>query len=370
MRWLILALLALALGLPARGFAHEVRPAYLEITERADGKLDVLWKQPSRGLMAVALRPRLDGGGLDRRPDTTASAENFEIARWQGVDLHGGTLDGRVVTIDGLARTITDTLLQVRFKSGDDVAQVLTPANPSFAINAHAGAAVPAYLTLGIGHILTGVDHLLFVFGLLLLSMSRRVPIGAKPSGDLRAWAYGAGGWFAPAKASGAIVNWRQLLRTITAFTIAHSITLAATALKLISPNPALIEAMVAYSILFLAVELVRRQQGKDGLTQRQPWLVAFGFGLLHGAAFAGALKDIGLPEHAIPLSLFLFNLGVEIGQLIFVAAVMAVLWALLRVRWPQGAPRYAWSAASYGIGSFAMFWFLERLHAALDLVV
>ena len=345
MRRLILALLALLL--PAQAFAHEVRPAYLEITERADGKLDVLWKQPSRGLMAVALRPRLAGGALDRRPDTTASAENFEVARWQGVELKGGGLDGRVVTIDGLEHTITDTLLQIHFKSGEDVAQVLTPATPRFAINAHAGAAVPAYLTLGIGHILSGIDHLLFVFGLLLLSFYR----GARGASD-------------------PLVNWRQLLRTITAFTIAHSVTLAATALKLISPNPALIEAMVAYSILFLAVELVRRQQGKDGLTQRQPWLVAFGFGLLHGAAFAGALKDIGLPEHAIPLSLFLFNLGVEIGQLIFVALVMAALWLLRRVRWPQAAPRRAWSAASYGIGSFAMFWFLERLHTALDLIV
>jgi len=332
-RPLILALL-LMLGIAAPVAAHEVRPAYLEITERADGRADVLWKQPSIGLMAVALRPHIAGGLIDRAPDEIADAESFQIARWHNLDLHGQGLGGREVRIDGLERTITDTLVQVHLKSGDDAQQVLTPDQPAFAINAHAGAAVPAYLFLGVKHILTGIDHLLFVFGLLLL-LSR---------------------------------GWRQLLRTVTAFTAAHSITLALTALKLISVNPALIEAMVAYSILFLAVELVRKQQGKDGLTLRQPWLVAFGFGLLHGAAFAGALKEIGLPENAIPLSLFLFNLGVEIGQLIFVAVVGGLLWALARVRWPAITPRLAWTAASYAVGAFAMTWFLERLHAALTI--
>ena len=321
------AMVALFGVLTTRVAAHEVRPAFLEITERADGRINVLWKQPSIGLMAVALAPKLSGGLLDRAPDSIASAENWEIHQWHGVDLKGQGLNGREVRVAGLERTITDALVIIHLKNGDDEQQVLTPSAPSFTINS-------AYLVLGINHILTGIDHLLFVFGLLLLSR-----------------------------------GWRQLLRTVTAFTVAHSITLALTALKVISVKPALIEAMVAYSILFLAVELVRKQQGKDGLTLRQPWLVAFGFGLLHGAAFAGALKEIGLPEHAIPLSLFLFNVGVEIGQLIFVALVMAVMWALKRWRWPRAAPRIAWTVASYGIGSFAMVWFLERLHAALDIV-
>ena len=326
--------IAALLGFATRVAAHEVRPAFLEITERADGKADVLWKQPSVGLMAVAIRPRISGGLIDRAPDTVESAENFEIRRWRGIDLHGAGLNGREVRIEGLERTITDTLVLAHLKNGDTTQQVLTPATPAFAIDAHAGAAVPAYLLLGIKHILTGIDHLLFVFGLLLLS-----------------------------------AGWRQLLRTITAFTFAHSITLALTALKLISVNPALIEAMVAYSILFLAVELVRKQRGQEGLTQRQPWIVAFGFGLLHGAAFAGALKEVGLPEGNIPLSLFLFNVGVEVGQLIFVGLVMAALFLLRRFRWPEATPWLAWTAASYAIGSFAMFWFLERLHTALDIV-
>jgi len=334
----LLAALLLALGLGWPVAAHEVRPAFLDITERADGKADVLWKQPSIGLVAVALSPQISakntsGNLLDRAPDSVAAAENWEIHQWHGLNLKQHGLDGRLVRIAGLERTITDTLVIVHLKNGDDAQQVLTPSAPAFTINAHAGAAVSAYLFLGINHILTGVDHLLFVFGLLLLSSGLR-----------------------------------QLLRTVTAFTVAHSITLALTALKLISVNPALIEAMVAYSILFLAVELVRKQQGKDGLTLRQPWLVAFGFSLLHGMAFAGALKEIGLPQQAIPQSLFLFNLGVEIGQLIFVVLVSALIWGLKRFRWPAAAPRLGWTVASYAIGSFAMVWFLERLHAALDI--
>ena len=329
-RRVLLALVALFVLAPAAS-AHEVRPAFLELTERADGRVDVLWKQPSIGMLVVPLRPRL-GAALDRKPDRVESATNFEVRHWDAVDLGPQGLNGREVRVDGLDKTITDTLLLVHLKNGDEESRVLTPGQPSMTIDAHSGAAVPAYLLLGIEHILTGIDHLLFVFGLLLLSS-----------------------------------GWRQLLRTITAFTVAHSITLALTALKVMALDPALVEAMVAWSILFLAVELVRKQRGVDGLTQRQPWLVAFGFGLLHGAAFAGALKQIGLPEGNIPISLLLFNVGVEIGQLLFVGVVMALLWGARRVRWPAATPRLAWGVASYAIGSFAFFWFLERLHAVID---
>lgn len=196
----MLGALLLTLGCATGAAAHEVRPAYLQITERADGKADVLWKQPSMGLIAVALRPEIAGGLISRRPDSIADAENFEIRRWHALDLKGRGLDGREVRIAGLDRTITDTLVLVHLKNGDEDQQVLTPARPAFTINAHSGAAVSAYLWLGVNHILTGIDHLLFVFGLLLLSS-----------------------------------GWKQLLRTITAFTLAHSLTLALTALKLIS---------------------------------------------------------------------------------------------------------------------------------------
>lgn len=326
---LVLALLALLAALPAA--AHEVRPAYLEIVERTDGRADVLWKQPSMGEVAIALRPRLGEGLLDRPPDELRSANSFAVARWQGLDLKGRGLDGRTVTVEGLERTITDTLAVIRFANGDTVQHILTPGAPHMTIDAHAGAPVAAYLTLGVEHILTGIDHLLFVFGLILLSASL---LG--------------------------------LLRTITAFTVAHSITLALTALGLMSPNPHLIEALVALSILYLAVELVRKQRGHDGVTQRYPWLIAFAFGLLHGAAFAGALKEIGLPEGSIPGALLLFNVGVELGQLAFVLVVAGLLSALRRIPLPTVAPRLGELAATYAIGTFSMFWVFERLEAAV----
>jgi len=326
--WIALAVIVGAAGCAS---AHEVRPAYLELTERADGTIDILWKQPSRGQLAVALRPYISGGAIARRPDQVEASENFEIARWRSVKLPGRGIDGATVGVAGLDRTITDALLLIRLRDGDQISQVLTPGTPCVVVNAHKGAAVPAYLALGVQHILTGIDHLLFVFGLMLLS-----------------------------------ANLRQLLKTISAFTVAHSITLALTALRIVSINPQIIEAMVAFSILFLAVELMRKYRGETGVTIRYPWLIAFGFGLLHGAAFAGALKEIGLPEGNIPLSLFLFNVGVEIGQLIFVAAAGVLLLALRRLPMPASTPARATVAVSYAIGSFSTFWFLERLETAL----
>lgn len=330
--WLALLLGLLALQ-ASSAWAHEVRPAYLEITERGDGKADVLWKHPSMGAIAVAMRPRLDRL-IDRAPDAVQGTNSFSIARWRNVELGKQGLADRMARVDGLENTITDTLLVIRLANGETVQQILTPSAPAFRIEAQNGAAVPAYLTLGIEHILTGIDHLLFVFGLILLSAS----LG-------------------------------RLLKTITAFTVAHSITLGLTALGLMNVSPSLIESMVALSILFLAVELVRKQRGECGLTIRYPWVIAFGFGLQHGAAFAGALKEIGLPPDNIPAALLLFNLGVEVGQLIFVAVVAAILFALRRLRLPAIAPRLGHTAATYAIGGFSSFWFFERLHAALTTI-
>jgi HupE/UreJ protein len=328
MRAVLLLLLALFLASPVQ--AHEVRPAYLEISARPDGRADVLWKQPRQGEVAIHLVPHLDGL-IDRAPDKIELAQNFEVRRWSAVDLGGRGLEARQVRVDGLQHTITDVLLLVRLKDGDQISQILTPAASSFRIDARAGAAVPAYLKLGIEHILTGFDHLLFVFGLMLLSDR----LG-------------------------------KLVKTITAFTIAHSITLGVTALKFVSPDPQLIEALVALSILFLAVELVRKGRGEISLTTRYPWLIAFGFGLLHGAAFAGSLKEIGLPEGNVLAALFLFNVGVETGQLLFVGIVGGTIALAARARIPTAAPALARMAAVYGIGAASTFWFLERLHTAL----
>jgi hydrogenase/urease accessory protein HupE len=327
---LLLTTFVLWLSTGALSSAHEVRPAYLEVTERADGRADVLWKQPSMGAMAIRLVPHISGGLLERPPSSVSTAPNFEIRAWRGLKPGPQGIDGRTVTIEGLDRTITDVLVVVTLKTGDSVQEVLRPQNPSLALHiAKTGMAVPAYLTLGIEHILTGIDHLSFVLGLLLLVHGR--------------------------------VN---LFKTITAFTIAHSITLAATTLHLITVQPSLIEALVAFSILFVAVELVHLYQGREGLTVRFPWVIAFTFGLLHGSAFAGALKEIGLPPNDIPLSLLLFNVGVELGQLLFVAAIMALGWLISKL--PRALPAWTRWVPPYAIGGFAGFWFLERLSTAL----
>ena len=189
---------------------------------------------------------------------------------------------------------------------------------------------MPTYLTLGIDHILTGFNHLSFVLGLVLLIRSRAL-----------------------------------LLKTVTAFTVAHSITLAAAATGYVHPSPPVIEALVALSIVFVAIELVRSWQGTPpSLTVRRPWLIAFTFGLLHGFAFAGSLADIGLPPHNIPMALLLFNCGVEIGQLLFVGAALLVIWALRKV--PEPRRLQLRFVVPYGIGTLSTYWMLERLHVLI----
>jgi hydrogenase/urease accessory protein HupE len=203
----------------------------------------------------------------------------------------------------------------------------VTPDAPSFTVAAAptAGAVARIYLALGVEHILLGVDHLLFVLALLIL-----VPAA------------------------------RTLLWTITAFTLAHSLTLAAATLGWVAVPPPPVEAAIALSIVFVAGEIAHGARGRPGLSARQPWLVAFAFGLLHGFGFAGALHEIGLPQRAIPLALLTFNLGVELGQLLFVGAVLAA--AALLSRLPVRAPSGWRSAAAYGIGAVASYWLLERL--------
>ncbi len=321
----------LCAGWSVAALAHEVRPAFLQITERADHRYDILWKQPTMGTVAVRLVPHISGGLLDPPPTSVEAAANFQISIWRNVDAGEGGLEGRTVHIEGLERTITDVFVSVTPAGGESSQQILRPQAPSLTLRlGKSGVAVPAYLTLGIEHILMGIDHLAFVLGLILLVRSRKT-----------------------------------LIATITAFTVAHSITLAATALHLMTVRPAVIEALVALSILFVAVELIRSYRGRHGLTMRYPWVIAFTFGLLHGAAFAGALAQIGLPPDAIPLSLLLFNVGVELGQLMFIVVVLAIGWALMRL--PRSVPAWTRWAPPYVIGSCAAFWFIERLQTALN---
>lgn len=308
--------------------AHEVRPAYLEIHERAPNRFDVLWKQPSRGALVLRLRPRLSNGLLDARPDRQDVSDSFLIRRWNGRPLTRERFNGAMLRIEGLEGTITDALVRIDFASGQQIQTVLTPDNPQLRIRltGTGHTSVPEFLSLGVEHILTGFDHLSFVLGLVLLVRGR----------------------------------WR-LFQTITAFTIAHSITLGCAALSYVRVQAPVIEALVALSIVFVAVELVRSSKGHGSLTTRWPWLIALSFGLLHGFAFAGSLAEVGLPLDNIPVALLLFNFGVEIGQVLFVAAVLVFIAVLRRWQGAQMACYGRWAIA-YAIGVLGFQWMLERV--------
>ncbi len=237
-------------------------------------------------------------------------------------------LEGWEVTVHGLSATMVDVLVRVALADGRVVSRLLRPDAPSFLFTSEtAGPAAGGYFVLGIEHILLGIDHLLFVLALVLIVR-------------------GVG----------------LLVKTITAFTVAHSITLALAALGVVEVPSAPVEAIIALSIVFVAAEIIHRRQGRSGLTERAPWVVAFTFGLLHGFGFAGALAQVGLPQNDIPLALLFFNLGVEAGQLAFVGVVLALIALLARLRLPL--PRWAPWLPPYAIGSVAMFWVIQRVGA------
>jgi len=326
----VLGLLSLATARPVA--AHEVRPALLQVTETKSGQYELLWKQPTMGEVAVRLVPHLSSGWLEAEPVDQYASPGFLIKTWRVTSKT--PLDGQTLGIEGLDRTITDVLVRVTLANGRRLDAMVKPDRPRLTLSLSGRQALdtPAYLRLGVEHILAGFDHLLFVLGLLLL----------------------------------AGMNWR-IVKAVTAFTVAHSITLSLAALGFVRFPSAVIEALVALSIVFVAAELLRSPDRPRTLTRRHPWIIAFTFGLLHGLAFAGALADIGLPVGAVPMALLMFNVGVEIGQLMFIAAALAVIlllrWA--RARAPLDLAPLARLGPAYGIGAFAMFWFFERLAIA-----
>ncbi|MCB1490046.1 MAG: HupE/UreJ family protein [Bauldia sp.] len=326
MTWLRSVLVALALaGLAHAANAHELRPAFLEMIETAPDRYDVLWKVPARGEARLALDATLPASCTEAGPRTVTDTGAAVASRWS-VACAGG-LAGRTIAIGGLSATYTDVLLRIETIDGVQQSARLTPDNPRYVVLAAPSSwdTARTYFLLGVEHILLGIDHLLFVLALLLL-----------------------------------IRNVRTLIETITAFTVAHSITLAAAALGWASLPPPPVEAAIALSIVVVASEVVRSGRGRTDLSIRYPWLIAFLFGLLHGFGFGGALRDIGLPQKDVPLALFTFNLGVEAGQLLFVVAVLTLLAALRAVLALQ-LPR-ARTIAAYAIGVVSAFWFVARL--------
>jgi hypothetical protein len=300
-------------------------PAYFGLVETEPGRFDAQWKVSISGGLVDVLEPQIpEGCGVDGVVRTYI----LDDARLQHAELVcTAPLAGGVFTVSGLELTATDVLLRIDSLDGSSFTHRLVPEAPSVVIPERPGAweVAATYLVLGVEHILLGIDHLLFVLALVLLVR-------------------GVG----------------RLIATITAFTVAHSITLAAATLGFVNVPSAPIEATIALSILFVAMELARgTTRAAPTLTAQFPWLVAFTFGLLHGFGFAGALSEVGLPAHAIPLALLFFNVGVELGQLAFIAVVLTGAWALRRVALdpPAWMPRLA----AYVIGSVAAFWVFER---------
>jgi hypothetical protein len=321
-----IACVAWVLGIVLPADAHEVRPAYLELRETSLGEFAVLWKTPMRGDLRLALHPHFSG------PIEMTSAIETRLvpgAALQNWTMRASALWGQRVQIRGLESTLTDALVRIEFANGSQWTARLTARAPAALIpqQESAMAVSRVYLALGVEHILFGIDHLSFV---LLLVMAAR------------------GTW--------------PLIKTISAFTAAHSITLTLATLGLVTiPQPP-VEAAIALSIVFVAAEWVRGYQGRESITGRVPWIIAFSFGLLHGLGFAGALNDIGLPSGQIPLALLFFNLGVETGQLLFVGTVLLFILTMktAHIRWP----RWGISVPAYGIGTVAVFWLFERLAA------
>jgi len=316
--------------------AHEVRPSYLELRETLPGEYSVLWKTPMVGDARLALEPEFSGTVEHTSPVVTHRPPGAAVQTWT---VRAGALRGQTLRIRALEGTMTDALVRIQFADGTSWTQRLTPSIPAAAVPLRESPLTVAgvYFKLGVEHILLGIDHLLFVFALLIIAR---------------------GTW--------------QLVKTITAFTVAHSITLGLATLGTVHVPQKPTEALIALSIAFLATEIVRGRSGRQGMAWRAPWIVAFAFGLLHGFGFAGALAEAGLPEAHVPVALLFFNVGVEAGQLVFVAVVLAGLTLLRRIvvappgtgTSAAGLPQWMALAPAYVIGTSATFWIFERVAA------
>jgi hydrogenase/urease accessory protein HupE len=324
LRWVLCVLLG---SLACAAQADIFRPAYLELRELGNGRYGVLWKVPAQGDARLAVQVAFPEGTEQLSPPQAVLSGGAFVERWR-IQRQGG-LVGQVLRIDGISGGVTDVIVRIERADGTSQVERLLPESPQFTVKGPSGAGEVAwsYLVLGVGHILGGIDHLLFVLALLLV-----------------------------------VHGGKRIVATVTAFTVAHSLTLVAATLGWVHvPGPP-VEAIIALSIVFVAAEAVHGLRGKPGLTARAPWVVAFTFGLLHGFGFAGALAEVGLPQTAIPVALLMFNVGVELGQLAFVGAVLLLRAFVEKVA--RRPPTWVSYLLPYGIGSVAMVWVIERVAA------
>lgn len=320
----VAALAALLLAPPVR--AHEARPALLELTETAPGRFTVAFRTPVLAGMRLPVGLWLPAALREEKKRTVQElADSLVERRW--IDAGPGGLAGRRIEFPGLQATITDVIVRVEMLDGRKWTTIARPSHAWVEIAASQTRLelVATYVTEGIRHILFGADHMLFVLGLLLIVRDR---------------------W--------------MLLKTVTAFTVAHSITLAIATLGHADVPVVPLNAAIALSILFLGPEIVRTWRGETSFTIRHPWVVAFAFGLLHGFGFASALTGAGLPRAELPLALVSFNVGVELGQVGFIALFLALerSFRVLEIAWP----RWVQVLPGYVVGSLGAFWTVQRV--------
>ncbi len=308
--------------------AHPLAPALLDIRESGKGRAEISWKTSLLRVPGTNVQPLLPPSCRAPTPPTQIEGASSVTTRWT-VSCKPQGLVGQRIGVEGLADAKIDTLLRISLADGRKLQRVLRPSEPFITVpeRERPFELTRAYLGLGVEHILTGLDHLLFVFGLLLL-----------------------------------VHGTRLLVQTITAFTIGHSVTLSLAVLGFVNVPVRPIEVAIALSVFVLAVELTRPETDSPSLMRRLPWAMALLFGLLHGLGFAGALREVGLPSEEIPLALFSFNLGIELGQLLFVLLILGAR-SLLRARLSQ-LPSWAEQLPVYAMGSLGAFWCLERMAA------
>ncbi|RLA05120.1 MAG: HupE/UreJ family protein [Gammaproteobacteria bacterium] len=313
------------------GYAHEVRPAYLQLKQIPSAEKNitnsffhVIWKQPMRGGKRLKLTPDFPDSCvrthfIKEQILTTASVKSWNIAC--NVDAFAETS----IEIGGLSGTIMDVFITLEYLDGKTISKLLNPSKKSALMVDEQAVQVSAYFSFGLFHLLSGFDHLLFIFALMYFTRS-----------------------------------FFSLLKTITAFTIAHSITLAVSIFNVIQLSQPAVEAAIALSILFLAYEASNASLKKDSLTLSMPWKVAFVFGLLHGFGFASALSEIGLPENTSAVALLLFNFGIEAGQLLIVSVILAGTHLLSR--WARPLPSWLIQIPIYAIGTISSFWLFQQI--------
>jgi len=306
--------------------AHEARPAYLELKETAPGQFTVLWRTPVLAGMRLPVALALPD---DIKNVTEPKVEELadSVVERRSINAAPNGLSGKRLDFPGLQMTITDVLVRVDMLDGRKWTTIVHPSQPWVEVTASQSwlGVVGTYIVQGIRHILFGTDHMLFVLGLLLI-----------------------------------VKNRRMLLKTVTAFTLAHSITLAIATLGYADLPVIPLNGAIALSILFLGPEIERSWRGGTSFTIRHPWIVAFAFGLLHGFGFASALTSAGLPRLELPLAFVSFNVGVELGQLGFIALILALecSFRILEVRWP----RWVEALPGYTVGSLGAFWTVQRV--------